>query len=113
MPSSHRTPLARLMAMALRSLVDELHYRLGERGMDAKPTFAFVLLASRDHPLTGNDLATLLGMTKQAASKVVDAMEAEGYVHRKPNPEDARSKILHVTAKGRRFLEAAETIYAE
>src|SRR5262245_51570300 len=47
-----RVPLARLMAMGLRSLVDALHERLERRGIEVKPAYAFVLLASREAPLT-------------------------------------------------------------
>lgn len=111
--STIEVPLARLLAMGLRSLVDRLHERLEQRGVEVKPVYAFVLLASRERPLTGNDIADLLGMTKQAASKLVDAMEAAQYLARKPHPEDARAKLLHITPKGRRVLEAAEDIYRE
>ena len=107
-------PLARLFAMGMNSLVTKLHDRLGDHGFpDVRPAFAFVLLAARDRALTGNEVAQLMGMTKQAASKLVDAMEEEHYLVRKPNPDDARSKSLHIAPKGRRLLEAAEAIYAE
>jgi DNA-binding MarR family transcriptional regulator len=101
------------MAMGLRSLVDALHERLERRGIEVKPVFAFVLLASRERPLTGNDVAGLLGISKQAASKLADTMEAEHYLTRKPHPEDARAKLLHIAPKGRRVLEAAESVYGE
>jgi DNA-binding MarR family transcriptional regulator len=99
--------------MGLRSLVAELHARLEQRGVQVKPVFAFVLLASRERPLTGNDVASLLGISKQAASKLADAMEVDHYLTRKPHPEDARAKLLYIAPKGRRVLEAAEAIYAE
>jgi DNA-binding MarR family transcriptional regulator len=101
------------MAMGLRSLVDSLHERLERRGIEVKPVFAFVLLASRERPLTGNDVASLLGISKQAASKLADTMEEEHYLTRKPHPQDARAKLLHIAPKGRRVLEAAESVYAE
>ena len=100
--------------MGSHALVSQLHERLAERGFtEVRPAFAFVLLASREQPLTGNDVARLMAMTKQAASKLVDAMEEAGYLVRKPHPEDARAKLLHISAKGKRLLEAAEQIYAE
>jgi DNA-binding MarR family transcriptional regulator len=112
--AEHPVPLARLFAMGSYSLVSQLHERLAERGFDeVRPAFAFVLLASREQPLTGNDVARLMAMTKQAASKLVDAMEEAHYLVRKPHPEDARAKLLHIGTKGKRLLEAAEQIYAE
>ncbi|HEX5657135.1 MAG TPA: MarR family transcriptional regulator [Polyangiales bacterium] len=109
-----KVPLARLFAMSSYVLVSRLHERLEAEGFrELRPAFAFVLLASRDGPLTGNDIARFMDMTKQAASKLVDAMEQANYLVRKPHPEDARAKLLHISAKGKRVLEAAERIYVE
>lgn len=113
MQPAPQIPLARLLAMALRSLLDELHARLAERGFEVRPVFAFVLLEARRRALTGADVAQLLGVSKQASSKLVDAMEAERYVTRKPHPEDARGKLICIAPKGQRLLEAAEEIYQE
>jgi DNA-binding MarR family transcriptional regulator len=112
--SERSVPLARLFLMGAHSLVTRLHERLAEEGFrELRPAFAFVLLASRERALTGNDVAQLMGMTKQAASKLVDAMEAEHYLTRKPDPDDARAKRLHIAPKGKRLLAAAERIYGE
>jgi DNA-binding MarR family transcriptional regulator len=113
MPSTAQVPLARLFAMGLRSLLDELHASLRERGFSVRPAFAFVLLASRERPLTSGEVATLMGITKQAASKLADTMEAEHYLTRVPHPDDARAKLLRIAPRGRRLLEAAEEIYAQ
>src|SRR4051794_25391709 len=59
-------PIARLLAMAFRSLVDELHERLAERGIrDLRPAYGFVLLAARREPVGVGDVGVLLGTTKQ------------------------------------------------
>lgn len=107
-------PLARLFAMAFRYLIDELHQRLGERGWpEMRPPYGFVLVAARDQPLTSGAIASLVGMTKQAASKLVNAMEEQGYVRREPNGDDARAKLVSLTARGHRLLDDVEEIYAE
>lgn len=107
-------PLARLFATATRYLIDELHARLADRGWAGmRPAFGFTLLAARRQPLTSGAIATLLGMTKQAASKLVDAMEVEGYVRRCPARDDARSKVVELTPRGHRLLAVVEEIYAE
>jgi DNA-binding MarR family transcriptional regulator len=107
-------PLARLLAMAYRHLIDGLHARLVERGYtDVRPAYGYVLLAVRQSPTTGADIALLLGVTKQAASKLIDTMEAGGYVERQPHDEDARAKSIAITARGRRFLATVESIYEE
>jgi DNA-binding MarR family transcriptional regulator len=108
------TPLARLFAVAYRALVDRLHARLAERGWpDVRPNFGFVLLAVRDGGLRSVEIAVLLGVTKQAASKLVDTMQAAGYVTREADPRDERAKRVVLTARGHALLAAVEEIYAE
>lgn len=108
-------PLARLFAMAFRSLVDDLHERLGAQGwQDIRPPHGFVLLAARDQPdTTAADVRQLLGFTKQAASKVLDAMEDADLVRRRPHARDGRAKLVEITDRGRRLLHDVEAIYAE
>jgi DNA-binding MarR family transcriptional regulator len=114
MKSERPVPLARLLAMALNALIDPLHERLAALGFDdIRSAFAFVLLASRERPLTGNEIALFMGMSKQAASKLVDAMEHGDYLVRRAHPEDARVKLLHVAPRGKKLLEHAERIYLE
>src|SRR5207302_752176 len=95
-------PLARLFAMAYRHLIEGLHARLAEHGYhDVRPSFGYVLLAARETPIPGRELAELLGVTKQAASQLVDAMELGGYVQRRDDPDDARAKLIKLTPRGR------------
>jgi DNA-binding MarR family transcriptional regulator len=105
--------MARLLAMAYRHLIDGLHERLAALGYrDVRPAFGYVLLAARDAPVPARELAVLLGVTKQAASQLVDAMERGGYVQRQDDPDDARAKRIALTPRGRAFLGAVEKIYA-
>ncbi|MCA9632462.1 MAG: winged helix-turn-helix transcriptional regulator [Myxococcales bacterium] len=107
-------PVARLCAMAYRSLIDDLHERLVARGYkDVKRSYGFVLLPAREKNKTVNDLAAEMGFTKQAASKLVEAMRESGYVKLVPNPADARSKLLRLTPRGERLLSHVESIYRE
>lgn len=112
--SAGPVPLARLFAIGYRVLVDGLHERLAERGYtDVRPAFGFVLLAARAGGVRGADIAAFLGVTKQAASKLVDAMEAAGYVAREPDPRDERAKRVVLTGRGTALLADVERIYAE
>jgi len=107
-------PLARLFAMAYRLLVDQLHERLAERGWtDVRPAFGFVLLALRAGPASLRDLPAALGTSKQAVSKLVDAMVSAGYVDRVAHPGDARAKQVRLSRRGRDLLAAVEAIYRE
>lgn len=114
MSTQRGVPLARLFAIAYRVLVDGLHARLAERGWsDVRVSYGFVLLATRDGGLRGADIAALLGVSKQAASKLVDAMHGAGYVTREPDPGDERAKLVVLTERGRALLATVEEIYAE
>lgn len=107
-------PLARLLAMAFGHLIARLHERLAEEGWsDVRRSYGFVLLAARDRPLSARTVVELLGVTKQAASQLLDAMESDGFVSRAPDPDDARAKVVVITKKGRRLLKDVEAIYAE
>src|ERR1700758_5117855 len=43
------------------------------------------------------DIAEALSLTTGGVSKLVDSIEASGYVRRRPNPEDRRSSIIELT----------------
>lgn len=107
-------PLARLFAMAYRSLIESLHERLVARGWtDVRPAFGFVLLATTDRPTTSTEVATLMGTTKQAASKLLAAMLAAGYVEHSTGTADGRVRPVRLTDRGRQLLATVEEIYQE
>lgn len=113
-PSADGPPLARLFAIGYRQLIDGLHDRLRARGWtDVRPAFGFVLLAARDQPTSVTELAGLMGMTKQAASKLVDAMAGGGYIQRGTDAQDGRHRPVTLTSRGEELLSAVEEIYAE
>lgn len=113
-PATGRVPLARLFAIGYRVLVEGLHRRLAERGWaDVRVSYGFVLLAARSGELRGADVAALLGVSKQAASKLVDGMQEAGYVTRERHDRDDRAKLVRLTDRGHALLAAVEEIYAE
>lgn len=56
------------------------------------------------------DLVARLGMTKQAVQQLVDELEADGIVERKPDPADGRGRIVVFAARGRKVLADANTV---
>jgi DNA-binding MarR family transcriptional regulator len=96
---------------AFRGLVDDLHAELARRGHpDVRPGHGFALQALGPRPITASALADRLGVTKQAAGKTVDVLEARGWVARTDDPDDARRRLLVLTAPGRALLSLSGEI---
>lgn len=53
------------------------------------------------------DLAEQAGVTKQTAGALVDDLEANGYVTRKPDPADARARLVVLTDRGEALCATA------
>ena len=88
-----------------------LYNALGERlraehGL-ASSQFGVLRIIGRRDDCRVIDLASEVAITVGAASKVVDRLEAAGWVSRRPNPANRRSSLLALTAEGRRLLDAA------
>ena len=53
------------------------------------------------------DIAEQAGVTKQTAGGLVDELEANGYVARRPDPADARARLVVLTDRGERLCMTA------
>jgi DNA-binding MarR family transcriptional regulator len=95
--------LAIILVAANRCLADRVTAAVRETGArDARPAFGFVIRAVDAEEPTVTRLAQLLGVTRQAASKLADEMVQRGYLLRAVDPEDRRRTRLRLSAKGRR-----------
>jgi DNA-binding MarR family transcriptional regulator len=100
--------LAIILVAANRCLNDRLVGAVRETGArDIRPAFGFVIRAVAAEEPTVGRLAELLGVTRQAASKLADEMVGRGYLLRAPDPADRRRTRLRLSAKGRRVRERA------
>lgn len=64
----------------------------------------------------GRTLASIadeLAISPQAASQLANRIEAAGYLDRRPNPADRRSKLVSLTRRGRRLVEEGVEIILE
>lgn len=113
MPDTRPEPLARLFLSAASLLVDQLHAGMAEIGWtDIRHSWGFVLGRVDAGPASVSELATFLGVTKQAASKTVDQMTGAGLVQTSVSPADARVRLVEITDRGCAFRADAERIYA-
>jgi len=102
-----------VVGLAFQTFVDELRAHLKERGFDdLGGAYGYVFRALDERPLHLTELAEGLGITNQGAVKIIDEMEQRGYVERKPDPEDARAKLLSLGPRGRSALAAARRFHA-
>lgn len=60
-----------------------------------------------------SDLARQAGITKQSAAFLVDQLERLGYVARVPDPDDGRARLVRITERGTRSVEAARRVVAQ
>jgi DNA-binding MarR family transcriptional regulator len=104
-----------LLAMIYRAMTEELHDRIEAEGREPlRPAhgYTFRLLVDRVDT-TSVELAEHLGVTKQAASKIVSELEGWGYVERRPHATDGRARVLVLTDKGRAYVRRADEMWAE
>ena len=62
------------------------------------------------HPMTMRELAQLLGIDPPNATVVVDDLESEGLVRRRPHHTDRRIKMVEATRKGKSLARRADEI---
>lgn len=96
---------------ALHQLVRELE-RFAQEGLALarlSPARLGVMHGLLQGEKTASELARERGATRQATLRVVDALLAEGWLERAPNPRHRRAPLLRVTALGARvYREAAQ-----
>lgn len=75
--------------------------------------FGFLSLIGAGGPLTPTDAAKRAGMPATTMSDYVRRYIDKGYITKAPNPADARSYLIELTAKGRAAWEAGAPGLAE
>jgi DNA-binding MarR family transcriptional regulator len=89
------------------ALADEIQRRLVADGFsDVRFSDGLVFQHLVDGPVTIGALAARLGVTQQAASKSVADLERRGYVERTADPDDARARLVSLTARGEAVIRA-------
>lgn len=79
-------------------------------GMSFGRTRALRRLARR--PMSMREFADALDIDPPNATVVVDDLESQGLVRRRPSPTDRRAKLVETTGKGKRLARQADAILA-
>jgi DNA-binding MarR family transcriptional regulator len=112
--NARRIDFGILLGLAYQSFVDELRAALHAKGFtDLGPSYGYVFRALGAEALNLRVLAGRLGMTDQGAAKIVDEMEARGYVERRAHPDDGRIKQLRLARRGRAALAVARNFHRQ
>lgn len=69
--------------------------------------FSILMFASVDPPLPLGAVAEGLGLDRTTLTAALKPLERDGYIVQRPNPADARSKLIAITRAGRRVLSEA------
>jgi DNA-binding MarR family transcriptional regulator len=67
----------------------------------SSPEFAVTSSINIFGSVTPTELARTLGMAPTTLSATIDRLVRKGQVRRRPNPDDGRSYVLELTAKGK------------
>ncbi|WP_371773636.1 MarR family winged helix-turn-helix transcriptional regulator [Streptomyces sp. NBC_01438] len=90
-----------LLFAGFRSIIDDLHRELAGQGHpELRPAHGYALQAVGRDGATASEIGRRLGVSKQAAGKTVDRLEALGYVERADDPQDGRRKLVRLTPRG-------------
>ncbi|MBW8806068.1 MAG: winged helix DNA-binding protein [Catenulisporales bacterium] len=102
-----------LLLLGFRALIDDVHTELDAAGHPSFRPLHGVAFKAIGDGTTAAALGRRLGVSKQAAGKTIEGLERDGYVERVPDPEDARSKIVKLTARGAELQRLAYRVMAE
>ncbi|WP_405994301.1 MarR family winged helix-turn-helix transcriptional regulator [Streptomyces sp. NBC_00986] len=108
MENSEAMALTAALLAAAGDLTKRINDGVVARGFEGRPAFGFAFTRLAPDGATVTDLAAHLGVTKQAASQLVDELVRKGYAERRPHPVDARARLVVLTELGWACTRAAE-----
>jgi DNA-binding MarR family transcriptional regulator len=98
-------PTRPLIGLLLRLVhvhwAEDIHAALREAGFgDLGPAHANVFPFVPPEGITVSGLAQLARVRKQTMAQAIEQLESMGYVERRPNPRDRRSRLVFLTERG-------------
>ena len=106
--------IERLLHQATRAFDAELTARLRARGYaDIRRSHGAVFANIDDSGTRPSELAQRAGMTHPSMTELIAELEAKGYVARRADEGDGRSRVVVLTRRGSRHRREARRIMAE
>lgn len=85
-----------------RKMLDE---RLKDLGVTQARWSTMVYLDKGGEGLTQRELANLMAIENPTLVRLLDSLEQQGLIERRPCPNDRRARRLHLTSDGRTFMD--------
>jgi DNA-binding MarR family transcriptional regulator len=94
-------PIGLLLRLLYQHYAQDVDAALGDAGFgDLRPPHANVFPFVPAEGISVSELADLARVRKQTMAEAVEQLEQMGYVERRPNPRDRRSRLVFLTERG-------------
>jgi DNA-binding MarR family transcriptional regulator len=100
--------LAELLIYAARRLRRGSTAQLAPLGLTNAQARVLAIVATAGRPLRMAEIAARLEVVPRSVTTMVDGVEAAGLIVRSADPDDRRSVLVNLTARGHALLESLE-----
>lgn len=92
----------------------QLHEQIEQLELPIAPMHVRVIkIISKQSPCTAMDVVNFLNRDKAQVTRLIKTLIEEGFIEKRPNPEDKRSQCLLTTEKGNEVLSKIKAVDAE
>lgn len=92
----------------------QLHEQIEQLELPITPMHVRVIkIISKQSPCTAMDVVNFLNRDKAQVTRLIKALIEQGFIEKRPNPEDKRSQCLLTTEKGNEVLAKIKAVDAE
>jgi MarR family transcriptional regulator for hemolysin len=105
--------LAQSLLLAARRWRTRLNERLKSIGQTDARCAALAEIADCENGVVQRELSQRLGVEEPTVVRLLDALEAQGWVERRAHSLDRRAKVVQITPDAQPVLDQAQTIVSE
>ena len=92
----------------------QLHEQIEQLELPIAPMHVRVIkIISKQSPCTAMDVVNFLNRDKAQVTRLIKTLIEEGFIEKRPNPEDKRSQCLLTTEKGNEVLAKIKAVDTE